>query len=81
MGRAFPDDLRSIPLTPHVNMETRQARVGIRLVESSPDLRRQVLFDDIRKHLTQEIGLDDEQVHLTGMAVLYNNMLQSLFSS
>jgi len=62
-------------------METRQARVGIRLVESSPDLRRQALFDDIRKHLTQEIGLDDEQVHLTGMAVLYNNMLQSLFSS
>jgi len=81
MGRAFPDDLRSILLTPYVNMETRQARVGIRLVESSPDLRRQALFDDIRKHLTQEIGLDDEQVHLTGMAVLYNNMLQSLFSS
>jgi len=35
MGRAFPDDLRSILLTPYVNMETRQARVGIRLVESS----------------------------------------------
>lgn len=81
MGRAFPDELRDILLTPYVNMDTRQARVGVRLVESSPDLRRQALFDDIREHLTQEIGLEDDQVHLTGMAVLYNNMLQSLFSS
>lgn len=81
MGRAFPDDLRSILLTPYVNMDTRQARIGIRLVESSPDLRRQALFDDIHQHLTEEIGLEKKQVHLTGMAVLYNNMLQSLFSS
>ena len=81
MGRAFPDELRDILLSPYVNMETRQARIGVRLVESNPDLQRQALFDDIREHLTEEIGLEDKQVHLTGMAVLYNNMLQSLFSS
>lgn len=81
MGRAFPDDLRDILLRPYVNMDTRQARISVRLVESNPDLRRQALFDDIREHLTEEVGLDDDQVNLTGMAVLYNNMLQSLFSS
>lgn len=81
MGRAFPEDLQGLLLDPYVNEETGEARFSIRLIESSPELNRDALFERIRSHLTGEIGLEDEQVNLTGMAVLYNNMLQSLFSS
>ena len=35
----------------------------------------------IRQHLVEELGVEDDKLHLTGMLVLYNNMLQSLFQS
>lgn len=81
MNAAFPDDLRDILLDPYVNDDSGHARFSIRLIESMPDLERQALFDDIRNHIVNEVGLEEDQVRLTGMAVLYNNMLQSLFDS
>jgi len=39
------------------------------------------LLDKIYYELTGEYGLDPEQVTISGMAVLYNNLLQSLFRS
>ena len=38
-------------------------------------------MQDIGERLTGELGYDPDQVHLSGMLVLYNNMLQSLFRS
>ncbi len=35
----------------------------------------------MRTHLVDELGFAEDQVHLTGMLVLYNNMLQSLYKS
>jgi predicted RND superfamily exporter protein len=49
--------------------------------ESDPDLDRDRLLDDIRRRLTTDLGLAPQQVHLTGMLVLYNNLLHSLFRS
>ncbi|TVP53865.1 MAG: RND family transporter [Halomonadaceae bacterium] len=81
LPRAMPSDLRNILIDPYYNEEHSQVRFNIRLVESSPDLDRNRLMNDIRNHLTGELDLADEQVDITGMVVLYNNMLQSLFSS
>jgi len=81
LSRLFPDDLRGILLDPYMAEDYGQARFNIRLIESSPDLNREQLLNDIHRHLTEEIGLKDEQVDFTGMVVLYNNMLQSLFAS
>ncbi|MFN2360077.1 MAG: RND family transporter [Marinobacter sp.] len=78
---AVPDDLQDILLTPYISEEHDQTRFSIRILETSPDLRRQELLDGIRSHLTGEMGFDDDQVQLTGMTVMYNNMLQSLFDS
>ncbi|GAI74780.1 unnamed protein product, partial [marine sediment metagenome] len=35
----------------------------------------------MRLDLVNNIGLPEDQVHITGMVVLYNNMLQSLYRS
>lgn len=78
---AVPDDLQDILLTPYISEEHDQARFSIRILETSPDLRRQELLDRIRIHLTEEMGFEDDQIQLTGMTVMYNNMLQSLFES
>jgi predicted RND superfamily exporter protein len=39
------------------------------------------LLHEIRNGLKTRFALEDQQIHLNGMLVLYNNMLQSLFSS
>ena len=38
-------------------------------------------METIRRNLVDQHGLQDEQIKLTGMLVLYNNMLQSLYQS
>ncbi|MDO3723026.1 MMPL family transporter [Marinobacter sp. chi1] len=78
---AVPDDLKDILLTPYISEEHDQARFSIRILETMPDLRRQALLDRIREHLTTELAFEDDQVLFTGMTVMYNNMLQSLFDS
>ncbi|MDX5386452.1 MAG: MMPL family transporter, partial [Marinobacter sp.] len=78
---AVPDDLQDILLTPYISEEQSQARFSIRILETMPDLRRQDLLDRIHNHLTTELGYDPERVQLSGMTVMYNNMLQSLFDS
>ncbi|WP_297795726.1 MMPL family transporter [uncultured Marinobacter sp.] len=78
---AVPDDLQDILLTPYISEEHDQARFSVRILETMPDLRRDQLLDTIHEHLTGELGFDDDQVLLTGMTVMYNNMLQSLFES
>ena len=76
-----PDEIRDTLFTPFMSEDGNQLRFSIRVFESDPSLRRQALLQKIRSHLTQSMQLEDEQVHLTGMLVLYNNMLQSLFRS
>lgn len=77
----IPDDLRDLLLSPYISEPHHQARFSIRLLDSLPDLRRQELLDRIHSHLTNELGFEDQQVLFTGMTVMYNNMLQSLFDS
>lgn len=78
---AVPDDLQDILLTPYISEEQSQARFSIRILETMPDLRRQDLLDSIHNHLTTDLGYAPERVQLSGMTVMYNNMLQSLFDS
>ncbi|HET8802686.1 MAG TPA: MMPL family transporter [Marinobacter sp.] len=78
---AVPDDLKGVLLTPYISEEHDQARFSIRVLETLPDLDRQQLLDGIRHHLTTELGYKPDQIMLSGMMVMYNNMLQSLFDS
>ena len=77
----LPDELRSSLFSPYLSEDGNQLRYSIRVFESDPSLKREALLQKIQQHLTDEMGLEKEQVHVSGMLVLYNNMLQSLFSS
>jgi predicted RND superfamily exporter protein len=79
--KKLPAEVKESLFTPYLSEDGDQLRFGIRVFESDPSLKREELIQKIRRHLTTTLGLDAEQVHVSGMLVLYNNMLQSLFRS
>ena len=77
----LPDEFKKIVLTPYVSIENNQVRFSIRIIDSDKTLKRNELLKRIRHDLTGKLGIEKARAHLTGMLVLYNNMLQSLFNS
>jgi predicted RND superfamily exporter protein len=79
--RRLPADLKSRLFEPYLSDDGNQLRFSVRVYESNPALDRSALLARIRTDLVQRFGLEPAQVHLTGMSVLYNNVLESLFRS
>lgn len=79
--RSLPESISGTLIDPYFSEEFDQARINVRVKETSRTLQRDALLHEVRRHLVEDLGFEPEQVHLTGMLVLYNNMLQSLFTS
>jgi len=79
--KRMPDDLKAALLSPYVSIERDEVRLTARIRDSLPDLRRNVLLQEIQSGLEKELNLEPEAFQVSGLVVLYNNMLQSLFSS
>lgn len=77
----IPEKYKSIVLTPYLSAKNDQVRFSVRVRDSEKSLKRDRLLKKIRHDLVGNFGLKADQVHLSGMLVLYNNMLQSLFRS
>lgn len=81
LRRMLSDDITDFLVRPYLSDEHQQARITLRVKETTPDLKRAELVEKIRAYAENEVGFKPEQIHFTGMLVLYNNMLQSLFQS
>ncbi|NQT54922.1 MAG: RND family transporter [Desulfobacteraceae bacterium] len=79
--KEIPDKLKKMVLKPYVSVENNEVRFSIRVRDSEKTLKRNELLKKIKYDLINKLGIKKGHVHLTGMLVLYNNMLQSLFSS
>ncbi|ORU90658.1 MAG: transporter [Cycloclasticus sp. symbiont of Poecilosclerida sp. M] len=79
--KKLPPVIKNALIRPYMSEDGNQLRFSIRVFESDPTLKRSELLTKIKNGLIQELGLEAEQVNVTGMVVLYNNMLQSLFTS
>jgi predicted RND superfamily exporter protein len=77
----LPEKFKRIILKPYVSPQHNQLRYSIRVKDSQKSLRRDALLKKIRHDLVNELGIKEDKLHLTGLLVLYNNMLQSLFES
>jgi Predicted exporters of the RND superfamily len=51
------------------------------MIESNPDLQRDAFLERVRTHIAEDIGVGADRVELTSFMVLFNNMLQSLYTS
>ncbi|MDH3716303.1 MAG: MMPL family transporter, partial [Gammaproteobacteria bacterium] len=79
--KRMPDQIRREMIEPFVSIDDNETRISLRVFDSRPELRRNELLQKLRRDLTGEFGLQPDQVTVTGVLVLYNNMLQSLFRS
>ena len=77
----IPEALKDTVLTPFISVADNQTRFNVRVIESAPDLDRNELLRRIERGVEEEFGLADEDVRVTGILVMYNNVLQSLFKS
>jgi len=77
----LPKEYHDIIINPYISFEENEARFSIRVKDSDPNLQRDALLKTIHKGLTGKLGLAEDDVHLSGMLVMYNNMLRSLFKS
>jgi len=77
----LPDSMKDIILNPYVSVADNQVRFAVRVRDSQPDLRRNELLKKIHSGLRNDLQLDEDSYQLANLLVLYNNMLQSLFSS
>ncbi len=75
------EGIKRILVRPYVSVENNEVRFSVRVRDSEKSLHRNELLKKIRHDLIHKLGLKSEQVHLAGMLVMYNNMLQSLFDS
>ena len=76
-----PDEIKEMAVNPYVSIKNNEARISVRILDSKDDLRRNELIKKINYDMEHELGFKKESYLLTGILILYNNMLQSLFES
>jgi len=81
MYNVLSDELKDTLFVPYMSADGNQVHISIRVFETHKGLDRNKLVSDIHQMLVDDHGLDSEQINITGMLVLYNNMLNSLFNS
>jgi uncharacterized protein len=77
----IPETLKETVLNPFISIDENQLRFNVRVIESAENLNRNELLQRIEAGIESEFGFNDEDVQLTGILVMYNNVLQSLFQS
>jgi predicted RND superfamily exporter protein len=79
--KKIPQDVKDALFDPYLSSDGNQIRISFRVFESYPELKRNDLIKKIENDLVETIGLKPSQVKLTGLLVLYNNVLESLLRS
>lgn len=79
--KSLPPDVSAMMVEPYFSREREQARVTVRVKETSENLRRDEFLRDLRADLTDKLGIAPDRIQFTGMLVLYNDVLQSLYRS
>lgn len=77
----LPPRARALLFDPYIADDGDQIRLAARTYETLPDLDRTELIRDLRDYYVEELGLDADRVHVSGLFVLYNNVLESLLRS
>ncbi len=77
----LPDDIKKTIVTPYVSIENNEARISLRIIDSNPNLNRKELLIKIQKDLEEKLNLKKDEFKITGVLVIFNNLLQSLFDS
>ncbi len=81
MYNRLPADIKKTLFDPYLGPDGNEVRFALRVIDSDKNLNRNDLLNKIRSDLLEQFDINPEQLRLAGTLVLYNNVLQSLFSS
>ena len=68
-------------LSSYISADDRSARITFRIIDSYEDINRNELLNHIDNYLQKKLENTNVEYQLSGLGVLYNNLLQSLFGS
>ncbi len=77
----LPETIKKEIVDPYISVKENEARINLRIKDSSKNLRRNQLINKINNELKSEVGLNEKDFRLGGVLILFNNLLQSLFKS
>ncbi len=77
----IPEEVKKEIISPYISVEDDEARIVVRIRDSLEDLRRNQLIEKIDDEINTKLGLEKKEYKLTGVLILFNNLLQSLFKS
>ena len=77
----IPDSIKKEIIDPYISVKNNEARIGLRVLDSKENLKRNELIKKINHDLENKLGLNREEFKLAGVLILFNNLLQSLFKS
>ena len=79
--KKLPEDLKEQIIKPYVLIDENQARITMRIIDTHPDLNRADFINELSNFIEKNFSNKGVQVSITGILILYNNMLASLFDS
>ncbi len=77
----IPETIKKEIVDPYISIKDSEARINLRVKDSSPNLRRNELIKKIKYDLENKLGFERDEFQLAGVLILFNNLLQSLFKS
>ena len=77
----IPDEIKKEIISPYISVEKDEARISVRVKDSLKNLRRDALIKKINSDINSQLGFNKEEYKLSGVLILFNNLLQSLFKS
>ena len=78
---SLSEEVREVLLDPYLSADETQTRITLRVIDSDKRLNRKEFIQRVENFLAKDMNYLEENFNTTNMLVLYNNMLQSLFSS
>ena len=79
--KKIPENIKAVLIDPYISTEGNQARIVARIKDSDHTLIRNDLLNKIETDINASLVTHGETLRLSGISVLYNNVLQSLFQS
>ena len=77
--KEIPENYKKELILPYLSIENNMTKISAR-VKDSENIKRANLIKKIKEHVNNNY-VSIEEVNVNGLMILYNNMLQSLFSS
>jgi len=81
LRKVLPEDINNQLLSSYISEDDNQVRLSARVIESMDGLNRKKLIEEVKNDLIKNYELTEDQFYLSGISVIYNNLLQSLFQS